>query len=121
MAVPSGCPDLAKCLRTKVPEIKVASGPRPDLLNNMVRAKPQRSQRKKLKKKCVHCPKAMFESNARGDSKAEDTRSYVSILDRLATQLSYIRWGKESISFSTSCFVGILASQGTFVWRRPQP
>ena len=40
----------------------------------------------------------MFESKAQADSKAEHTRKYSSILNPLATQLSDIRGGFETIS-----------------------
>jgi hypothetical protein len=40
----------------------------------------------------------MFESKAQADEKAQHTFEYVSILKRLATQLSDIRWGFESNS-----------------------
>jgi hypothetical protein len=40
----------------------------------------------------------MFESKAQADEKAQHTCEYVSILKRLATQLSDIRWGFETTS-----------------------
>jgi hypothetical protein len=40
----------------------------------------------------------MFESKAQADEKAQHTWEYVSILKRLATQLSDIRWGFETTS-----------------------
>ena len=38
----------------------------------------------------------MFEGKAQADEKAEHTRQYMSILNRIATQLSGIRWGYET-------------------------
>jgi len=38
----------------------------------------------------------MFESKAQTDGKAQHTSEYVSIMKRLATQLSDIRWGFET-------------------------
>jgi hypothetical protein len=38
-------------------------------------------------------PQIIFESKAQADEKAQHTYEYVSILKRLATQLSDIRWG----------------------------
>jgi hypothetical protein len=46
-----------------------------------------RSHFKKLDQVC--------ESKAQADEKAQHTRAYVSILKRLATQLSNLRWGFE--------------------------
>jgi hypothetical protein len=40
----------------------------------------------------------MFESKAQADEKAQHTWEYVSILKRLATQLSDIRWGFQTTS-----------------------
>jgi hypothetical protein len=40
----------------------------------------------------------MFESKAQVDEKAQHTWEYVSILKRLATPLSDIRWGFETTS-----------------------
>jgi hypothetical protein len=40
----------------------------------------------------------MFESKAQADEKAQHTWEYVSILKRLATQLSDIKWGFETTS-----------------------
>jgi hypothetical protein len=40
----------------------------------------------------------MFEGKAHADEKAQHTWKYVSILKRLATQLSDIRWGFETTS-----------------------
>jgi len=44
----------------------------------------------------VSKPQIMFESKAQADEKAQHTFEYVSILKRLATQLSDIRWGFEA-------------------------
>ncbi len=38
----------------------------------------------------------MLESKAQSNEKAQHTRQYVSILNRIATQLSGIRWGYEN-------------------------
>ena len=40
----------------------------------------------------------MFESKAQADEKAQHTSEYVSILKRIATQLSDIRWGFKTTS-----------------------
>jgi hypothetical protein len=40
----------------------------------------------------------IFESKVQGDEKAQHTCEYVSILKRLAMQLSGIRWGFETTS-----------------------
>ena len=40
----------------------------------------------------------MFENKAQADEKEQHTWQYVSILKRLATQLSDIRWSFESVS-----------------------
>jgi hypothetical protein len=46
--------------------------------------------------KVVSKPQIMLESKAQADEKAQHTWQYVSILKRLATQLSDIRWGFET-------------------------
>jgi hypothetical protein len=46
----------------------------------------------------VSKPQIMFESKAQADEKAQHTWQYVSILKRLATPLSDIRWGFETTS-----------------------
>ena len=46
----------------------------------------------------VSKPQIMFESKAQADEKAQHTWQYVSILKRLATQLSDIRWGFQTTS-----------------------
>ena len=41
-------------------------------------------------------PQILFEGKAQGDEKAERTRQYVSILNRLATQASDKIWGLKT-------------------------
>ena len=46
----------------------------------------------------VSKPQIAFEGKAKADEKAQHTREYVSILKRLSTQPSNVRWGFEMAS-----------------------
>jgi len=56
------------------------------------------SIKKKNKYEVISKGQIMLEGKAGFDSKAERTRQYVSILDRIATQHSSIRWAFEITS-----------------------
>ena len=47
-------------------------------------------------------PQMAFEGKAKADEKAQHTREYVSILKRLSTQPSGVRWGFEMASNTSS-------------------
>jgi hypothetical protein len=50
----------------------------------------------------VSKPQMAFEGKAKADEKAQHTREYVSILKRLSTQPSGVRWGFEMASNTSS-------------------
>jgi hypothetical protein len=52
----------------------------------------------RFKEKWFSKPQIAFESKAQADEKAQHTFKYVSILKRLATQLSDARWDFETAS-----------------------
>jgi hypothetical protein len=55
----------------------------------------------------------MFESKAQADEKAQHTCEYVSILKRLATQLSDIRWGFETTSNKSWVLWWLISEKGS--------